>query len=482
MILKIAYAAIILLATHYAQASLDTLNAQVKSDLLKINIPPTPWMFKINEPGVLDVAIIGGGMGGMAAHLALIREGVTNIRIFDENPPGLEGPWVKTARMHMLRSDKKHVGPALNIPSLTFYSWYEALYGKESWHKLATVPTIMWHDYLRWFRDVLDLPIESNMVLKKIHPVNNLLELTFNDGTVIQTRKVVLATGREGSGKCEVPNCLKDIPKKLRFHTGEIIDAQLFKDKHIAVIGAGASAFDIAAVALENEATAVEMLVRRSAILQYSKISQFNYPGMENGFFSLSDEMRCLFFAEVFKTGIDPSKSAVERVRNNPNLHIHCNTLIGKIADKGERVTITTNKKTFEVDYIISATGYGIDLSQRQELEPVLPYILLWEERVPKELLQQAPILGSFPYLGPYFEFLEKEPGSAPYLKDIYCFNYGAFLSHGSLSGGVGGLALGATRLAQGIATDFFISEQDLHFERIQNWKTPSFAPLNTES
>jgi hypothetical protein len=50
---------------------------------------------------------------------------------------------------------------------------------------------------------------------------------------------------------------------------------------------------------LENGAKSVDMLVRRSAISQINKFGQFSYPGLENGFYLLSDEMRCLFFAEV---------------------------------------------------------------------------------------------------------------------------------------------------------------------------------------
>jgi hypothetical protein len=86
-----------------------------------------------------------------------------------------------------------------------------------------------------------------------------------------------------------------------------------------------------------------------------------------------------------------------------------------------------------------------------------------------------VPILGCFPYLGPNFEFMEIEPGVAPFLKNIYCFNYGAFLSHGLLSGEIPGISLGATRLARGISADFFLSESMLYFEKIRNWDTPCF-------
>ncbi len=468
---------------------LKALEFQVQNDLLKINIPLSPWVINPSEPSemantdFLDVAIIGGGMAGMAASFALMKEGISNNKIFDENPQNLEGPWIKYARMNSLRSDKRFLGPSLGIPSLTFASWYEALYGKESWEKLIYCPTKLWQDYLGWFRRVLKLPIENKMTLVKLNPSANLLELTFHQEghpVTVYARKVILATGREGSGGFDTPLYLKKIPKRFYAHTGEVIDPQFFYHKRIAIIGAGSSAFDAAGVALENGAESVEMLVRRSAISQINKFSRFSYPGLENGFYLLSDEMRCLFFAAALKEGaVDPSKAAVERIKDFENFHIHYNTHIEHMVDNENTLLLHTNKKTLEVDFIIMATGYDIDLTKRAELDGIRDAILLWENHVPKELLQEFPKFRYFPYLGNHFEFLEATPGTAPFLKNIHCFNYGASLSHGLLSGDIPGLSVGATRLAKGIAADFFLSESLLYLEKIKEWQTPDFNSLD---
>lgn len=472
ILLLIAYT-----ATLFGQSGLET---QVQEDLLKINLPVHPWILHSETYAVpvLDVAIVGGGMAGMTAAFALIKEGITNIQVFDENPQDLEGPWMKYARMKALRSHKEEMGLALGIPSLTFHSWYEAKYGKEQWNNLAAVPTPLWSKYLSWFRRTLNLPVENNCALVKLIPSNNLLELRFScDGSplTIFARKVVLATGREGSGGCEVPCCLQDIPKRLYAHTAEMIDPQFFSQKRVIIIGAGASAFDAAGVALENGAKSVDMLVRRPSVLCFSKNSKLANPGFDHGFYHLGDEMKCHFFAEAFKGGIDPSVSAVERIKGFKNLYVHCCTSVEQVIENEKEVIVQTNKGNFHADFIVCGTGYGINLSQRSELEAFRPAIMLWEKHVPKELLDEVPMLGSFPYLGRSFEFTESEPGQAPYLKNIYCFNYGAFLSHGLLTGFVSGISLGATRLAQGIAADFFISESELYLNEVKNWHTPNF-------
>lgn len=473
---------------------LDALESQLRNDLLKINIPPRSWVMNstyVDSEEVLDVAIIGGGMAGMTASFALIKEGISNIKMFDENPKNQEGPWIKYARMEALRSGKRYMGPALGIPSLTFWSWYEAQYGKEGWDNLKICPTKLWHAYLCWFKRVLKLPVENKMTLVKINPSNDLLELTFHyeeHSIIVYARKVILATGMEGSGGYEIPDYLKGIAKRFYAHTGEVIDPQFFYNKRIAIIGAGSSAFDAAGVALENGAESVDILVRRSAVSQINKFGQFAYPGLENGFYSLPDGMRSLFFAEVFKLGgIDPSKAALERIKDFKNLHLHYNTQVQHVVDNGDTAILQTNQETFQVDFIIAATGCRVDLSKRSELDSIRHAILLWENHVPCELLQQVPMLGYFPYLGPHFEFLEAEPGTAPFLKNIYCFNYGAFLSHGLLSSEIPGISVGATRLAKGIAADFFLNESLLYFEKIRNWQTPDFnssdySPLRKQS
>ena len=450
---------------------LDLLELQVWNELEKVNTPSSlSWILRTHGDDVLDVAIIGGGMAGMTSALALIKEGIKHIKVFDENYQGEEGPWSKCARMNMLRSEKTNMGPALGIPSLTFRAWYEAQHGKENWDRLKSIPTSLWCKYLRWFRHVLKLPVENHLTLVKLSPLGHCFELTFNkDGETIHyyARKVVLATGREGIGGLEIPPFMANISKTLYAHTGERIDPHFFCQKRIAIIGAGASAFDAAGVALENGAQSVDMLVRRRVLPAAYSSTQFFYPGIVHGFYFLPDDSRCHFFVESLKRANPPPKEALERIKNYHHFHVHDGTDISGICDQGESAVIQTNHGNLEVDFIVCGTGYKVDISKRAELNEISPSILLWEDRVPPDLLQQFSKLGRFPYLGPHFEFLEKEPGATPFLKDVYCFNYGAALSHGMLTGDIPSISIWATRLAQGIVSDFFLSENQLYFEKL---------------
>lgn len=466
--------------TSAAEEGLKLLEARIQKELLMVNCPSRPRVaMNANDPEeTLDVAIIGGGMAGMSACFALIKEGISNVRIFDENAAGSEGPWTRYARMNVLRSGKTCLGPALGIPSLTFWAWYEAQHGTESWTQLKSVPTLTWNKYLNWVREVLKLPFENNITLVKIVPIGPFLQLIFQkDGSevVIHARKVVLATGRTGSGGAEIPTFMDNISKQLYAHTVESFDPDIFKNKRIAIVGAGASAFDAAGTALENGAASVEMLVRRSAVPLVNKFTQFYFPGLAHGFYYLPDELRCIFFAEALACGIPPPRDALERIKCYKNFNVHFNIDITSISDYGDVAVVHCGQGDFTVDLIILATGFSIDLSQRNELSHIHEEILLWKDKIPCEQLQCMPKIGLFPYLGPWFQFQEKESGTADFLNNIYCFNYGAFLSHGLLSGDIALISQGAIRLAQGIATDLFFRDIQEHLNKYRSYKAPLF-------
>lgn len=452
----------------------STLENQIQSDLAKIHYPPSAWV--IEHQNTLDVAIIGGGMAGLTAAFALQKEKISNIKIFDENLKDGEGAWIKSARMDSLQSGNRWMGPALDVPSLSYQTWYESTYGTKAFEDLqGSCPTESWHEYLCFYRKVLNLPIENRMHLTSLKPLDNLVELTFNDTITVYARKVVLATGRDGSGRLHIPPFLQEIPKHLYAHTGESIKPIFFSGKKIAVIGSGSSAFDVAAVALENGASSVDMLVRRNSISPINRFAQFVFPGLANGFYFLSDELRCEFLAAAYRAGaVRPSEASVKRLKDFENLHIYYSTHISRIIPNENTLDVHSNHGTASYDFLVAATGYEVNLSYRPELNQITPHILLWKDHVPQHLLQEFPQLKDFPYLGPHFQFLKATPAS-PSLKNIYCFNYGAFLSHGHLTGDIIGINYGATRLAKGIAADFFLENACDYLEKIKKWETPDF-------
>ena len=118
--------------------------------------------------------------------------------------------------MHTLRSPKHFTGPDLDIPSLTYQSWHEARFGKESWRDLALIPRQLWAEYLLWFRRVAGVTVRNGCELLEIAPAKDgLLAATVESAGAVEilyARKIVLATGQEAMGNWTIPEPLRHLP------------------------------------------------------------------------------------------------------------------------------------------------------------------------------------------------------------------------------------------------------------------------------
>ena len=198
---------------------LAALGEQVRADLARIAHPKMPWLTPVTGPDgrpACDVLIAGAGQSGLAIAFGLQRSQVTNILVVDKAEAGREGPWRTYARMPTLRSPKDYTGPDLDIPSLTYQAWHEARFGEQSWRDLELIVREHWADYLLWYRRLLDLPVRNDCELIDIAPaVNGLLQATVRSSSgeeTIYARKIVLATGQEGTGDWSIPEPLTHLP------------------------------------------------------------------------------------------------------------------------------------------------------------------------------------------------------------------------------------------------------------------------------
>lgn len=158
--------------------------------------------------------MIGGGQSGLSTAFGLKRERITNITVLDENPAGIEGPWITYARMVTLRTPKHLPSIDLGIPSLTFQSWWIAQHGQEAWDQLDKIPRDEWMNYLKWYREVLELPVQNEVKVDLIEPLGDgvhRLQISGNGAksNSLLARKVVLATGIQGGGEWHVPDFIK---------------------------------------------------------------------------------------------------------------------------------------------------------------------------------------------------------------------------------------------------------------------------------
>src|SRR5262245_44992608 len=302
---------------------LDELVAQARGDFARLNFPAPNWVPALTGPDgqtMLDVLVIGAGLCGQTAGFALARDGVRNVRIIDRAERGREGPWDTYARMDTLRSPKQLTGPDLGFPALTFRAWYEAQHGADGWHRLYKVATKDWLDYLLWVRDTVGLSIENNTEVTRLDPKPDgvRVELVGPAGErSLFARKVVLAGGRDGSGavyRPSFPSLAGDSRGQFArvFHASDDINFARFEGGKIGVLGASASAFDNAAVALEAGAAEAHLFVRRAHLPQINKSKWTAFAGFFLGFRQLDDRTRWRIYS--YKLHLCAGGTAAARV------------------------------------------------------------------------------------------------------------------------------------------------------------------------
>ena len=457
----------------------DDLDARVRQDLSFLNYPPANWVpphAPVGGVEVADVTIIGGGMCGLVAWFALRRAGVANIQILDAAPQGQEGPWLTFARMETLRSPKQLLGPAFGVPSLTFQAWYRARFGAAAWDDLYRIPRPMWMDYLRWYRDVLQIPVENGVRVMRVDPrPDGLFSLSIDGQPARLSRKIVLATGRDGLGGPTIPGFMDGIERhRLWAHSADAVDFAALRGKRVVVIGVGASAVDNAAEALEAGAAEVRLLARRPTMPTVNKLMGIGSFGVTAAYPVLPPEWRWRIMDYAARQQTPAPHGSTLRVSRHANAHFHFNAGIDRIEETPQGVQVTTlTGRRFQTDFVILGTGFDIDPMTRPELEGFADRIACWEDRYTPPPDEANPALGRFPWLARDFGFTEKTPGAAPFLGDIHCFNYGAAISVGKVSGDIPAISEGAGWLAEGIAAQLFARDLATHWQALQDYAQP---------
>ena len=434
---------------------------------------------------VLDVLIVGGGQSGLGTAFGLKLERITNVRVIDRSPRGLEGPWRRFARMKELRTPKEVTGIDFGVPSLTARAWYEAKYGRRAWERIDRIPQGVWRSYLDWYRDVLDLVVENEVELTLIEPAGDLLlaHLRHSDRIErVHTRKIVLATGFDGSGSWRAPRSLAaNLPAERYAHSADEIDFRRLAGKRIGVLGAGASAFDNAATALEAGAARVDLCFRRADIPRVNPLIWMNFAGMFGHFGELTDLERWRFMRHILEERpVPPTQEAFWRCRRFENFEWHANCAWKTVRDGAGVATVETDVGTFAFDFIIFATGVETDLSARSELAAILHQIALWRDRFTPPPGEESDLLARHPYLGSAFEFMERQPGTAPFLSRLHNFTFGAMPSLGLTGAAIPGIKYGVRRLVNGLAGDLFREDASEYYRDLLTYAVPELETLES--
>jgi thioredoxin reductase len=227
-------------------------------------------------------------------------------------------------------------------------------------------------------------------------------ELETADGQIVHAHTVIVATGITHFSY--LPPFLVDLPGSHVSHSSQHHDLSSFRGKTVAVLGAGASAVDIAAI-LHEEGAQVQLVARRKEIAFHTKtkeprplLQRLRRPrsGLGIGWRSrLCTDAPLLFHVMPqkfrFRTvrnvlGPAPGWFVRDKVVGKFPLHLGCKIQSASIEDGKVHLKIVEkdgSNSELIVDHVISATGYQISISRMGFLDEALRRLLHKVEDTP---------------------------------------------------------------------------------------------------
>lgn len=346
-----------------------------------------------------DVAIIGAGPYGLSIAAHLKARGV-DCRIF--------GHPMHTWLTHMpqgMRLKSEGFASSLYDPESTFTL---EDYCKEKGFAYARigvpVPLEVFSSYGLEFQKRFVPELESQLVVWLERSVGG-FRIGLEDGRSVSARRVILALGL--TYYSYVPPILAALPEESVTHSSKHHALDNFKGREVVIVGAGASALDLAAL-LNQAGARVRVVARQRRIrfhdppgqneLQPSFIDRLRNPvtGIGPGwklyfcanaplaFRQLPQEIRfdmvrrilgpapCWFIKEEvigkvsFTVGVNITEAKIQN--NRVNLHL---------ADE------LGTRKTLTADHVIAATGYKVDLRRLSFLSSELQSRILSAQHTP---------------------------------------------------------------------------------------------------
>ena len=326
---------------------------------------------------VIDVAIIGAGPYGLsiAAHL---RKRNIAFRIF--------GTPMASWRFHMakgtfLKSDG--FASSLYDPDSTFTL---AHYCHEQGLPYSAVgdpvPIETFVAYGMEFQKRFVTELEQTDIAS-VDRVPEGFELRTENGETLRAKRVIVAAGITHFSY--VPPMFADLPEDLLTHSSQHKDVSSFRNRTVAVIGAGASAVDLAGL-LHEAGADVQLVARRDAIafheppVEPRRLRQRILDprsGLGLGWRSrLCTDAPLLFHAMPVNLriravqrhlGPAPGWFARDKVVGRVTMHLGTSIQQATIRENGIRLKFGRkdgSDKEIHVDHVIAATGYRVKLSR----------------------------------------------------------------------------------------------------------------------
>ena len=321
-----------------------------------------------------DVAIIGAGPYGLSAGVHLKAKGMA-VRVFGE-PMEF---WAKKMPEGMLLRSPR-VASNLSDPNRAFtLEAYETASKREP---CAPLPLDTFVDYGRWFRLQLGSDLEPRAVVRVDRDLPG-FRLTMQDGQEIRSTSVVVAAGI-GPFKRKPPVFQNLCPRQVT-HCYEGREVREFAGKRVAVIGAGQSALETAALLHEANAQ-TEIIARRSHLRwigshpwlhRMGPVSSLLYSSHDVGPVGISRLVAYpnlvhhvpLKLRDRIRTRAVRSAGSRWLPERLASVKITTGCSVSKASARGDEISLKLDDGSErQVDHVVLGTGYQVDISRYEFL------------------------------------------------------------------------------------------------------------------
>lgn len=337
-----------------------------------------------------EVAVIGAGPYGLSAGAHLKAKGVV-VRVFGE-PMEF---WAKKMPEGMLLRSPR-VASNISDPDHAFT--LEAYEAAAKIAPRAPLPLDTFVEYGKWFRRQLGSDLDQRTV-RRVDREPQGFRLTLQDGEMIRCGRVVVATGI-GPFKRK-PAVFQGLPAGRVSHCYEGRDVHRFSSRRVAVIGAGQSALESAAL-LHEAGADVEIIVRNTHLRwigmhkwlhQLGPISKMLYSQHDVGPIGISRLVAYPTLMSYVPLKVrDKIRKRAVRPAGSPwltnrlsNAKITTGRGVQHVTTAGNQVDLKLSDGTERrVDHVVLGTGYDVDISRYDFLPPELLQSVRQFEGYPK--------------------------------------------------------------------------------------------------
>lgn len=381
-----------------------------------------------------SILVIGAGPFGLSVSAHLSGLGVSH---------RIVGRPMDSWRAHMPRGmnlKSEPYGSDMSAPSAGHdVAAYCQSHGLDYADRLGPLPLERFLAYADWYTGRLVSTI-GDATVTRIAAGGGGFQVTFADHDPVTAQQVVVATGVRPYA--HMPAELQGFPADLVSHTSDHADLERFRGRRVAVIGAGQSALETAALLHEAGASA-QLVVRGPAVTfiepNPERISTLGH--IRRPVTKLCEGWHCAFWytpvafrrlPEVVRvtkarTVLGPNGSWWLRDRVDGVVDVLTGLRVKGAVSAGSGLQLLldgSQRSSIDVDHVIAGTGYRVDLARLPFLAAELRARILTaggypvlsrdcESSVPGLYFMGAPAAGS---LGPSMRFIAGTHRSAAWV------------------------------------------------------------------